>query len=44
MERTPPDLPPEPNGKIPAWAIVLMVFAGVIIIAGGICVAILASF
>lgn len=39
MEPTPPDLPPEPERKLPTWAIVLMVVGGVIVIAGGICVA-----
>jgi hypothetical protein len=44
MEPTPPDLPPEPDRKIPAWAIVLMVVGGVVVLAGGFCVALLMSF
>jgi hypothetical protein len=43
MEPTPPDLPPEPDRKIPAWAIALMVVGGVIVIAGGLCVTLLLS-
>jgi len=44
MEPTPPDLPPEPDRKIPAWVIVLMVVGGVVLIGGGVCVALLMSF
>lgn len=44
MEPTPPDLPPEPDRKIPVWAIVLMVIVGVIVLAGGFCIALLMSF
>jgi hypothetical protein len=43
MEPTPPDLPPEPERKLPGWAIVLMVVGGVIVIAGGICVALVVT-
>jgi hypothetical protein len=43
MEPTPPDLPPEPDRKIPVWAIALMVVGGVIVIAGGLCVALFIS-
>lgn len=43
MEPTPPDLPPEPDRKMPVWAIVLMVVAGVVIIGGGLCVGLLMS-
>lgn len=44
MEPTPPDLPPEPDRKIPIWAIVLMVVVGLIVLAGGLCIALLMSF
>jgi len=44
MEPTPPDLPPEPDRKIPVWAIALMVVGGVVLVLGGVCVALLMSF
>ncbi len=44
MEPTPPDLPPEPDRKIPVWAIALMVAGGGILVLGGICVALLRGF
>lgn len=39
MEPDPPDMPPGPNKGLLALIIVLMVIGGVLLIAGGICVA-----
>jgi hypothetical protein len=43
MGPTPPDLPPEPDRKMPTWAIVLLSVLGFLVLVFGVCIALISS-